>query len=345
MTRWYRTTKGWKVEIKRNKRMKITKSVALVLSSGGAKGYAHIGAIKAIEESGMVITSIAGTSMGALVGGLYAAGKLEQAFNWLKSLDNWEVLKMSDFNNMSTSGLLNGEFIFGHLNELLGDIQIEELPIDFCAIATNLDNGKEVVIRKGSLLEAIRMSISMPVLFTPYRKDGHIYVDGGIVNGLPVNRVARHKGDIVVAIDLDNYGSDSVRLMEEEVTQTLLSEKDAINATGILIKSMMSGKSVLESGLGFATNLIAPALSVLAKTALSSSSGNMFGILLDSFFVSMRQNKIMMRNTMKPEIYININLKGHHTFSFSHADEISDIAYNQVKREIQRLYPQNNNLL
>ena len=131
--------------------------ISLVLSSGGAKGYAHIGAIKAIEESGYIITSIAGTSMGALVGGLYATGKLDEAYEWLKTIDSWEVFKMSDLHNVSMQGLLNGDYIFDRLRGFIGDVLIEDLPIDYCAIATNIDNGNEVVIRKGPLLEAIRM--------------------------------------------------------------------------------------------------------------------------------------------------------------------------------------------
>lgn len=317
--------------------MKVLQSIALVLSSGGAKGYAHIGAIKAIEEAGFQINSIAGTSMGALIGGLYAAGKLDEAYRWLKTVDNWEVYKMADLHNASKSGLLNGEFIFNKLREIIGDIRIEDLPIDYCAIATNLDNGKEVVIRKGSLLEAIRMSISMPVLFSPYKRDGHSYVDGGLVNGLPINRVVRHKGDKVIAIDLDTYGQDSVRCMEDEVRSAFISEQDAITATGSAIVSLLSGKGALDTGLGLATNLAVPILAGYVKNALSSSHGNLFSILLDSFYVSLRQNKLMMRDMMHPDLYVNINVHGYNTFSFSKAQAIVDMGCQQVKAALQSM--------
>lgn len=113
-------------------------NIALVLSSGGAKGYAHIGVIRALEESGARITFIAGTSMGALVGGLYAAGKLDEAYAWLKTIDNWEVFKLADLKNISATGIINGEYIFNELRRLVGDVRIEDLPIPFCAVAANL---------------------------------------------------------------------------------------------------------------------------------------------------------------------------------------------------------------
>lgn len=119
-----------------------TAKIALVLSAGGAKGYAHIGVIRAIEKSGATITSIAGTSMGALVGGLYAAGKLWEAYDWLKTIDNWDVFKLADFKNISQSGLINGEYIFKELHRIVSDVRIEDLPIPFCAVAANLDTGR-----------------------------------------------------------------------------------------------------------------------------------------------------------------------------------------------------------
>lgn len=188
-------------------------SVALVLGAGGAKGYAHIGAIKAIEEAGLKVHAVAGTSMGALVGGLYAAGALERAQKWLQSMNVLEVCLLTDLKNISLRGLIDGEYIMEKLREFVSDVRIEDLPIDYCAVATDLDSGEEVVIRRGSLLEAIRMSISMPVIFAPYQKRGHRYVDGGLVNGLPINRVRRKRGDWVIAIDLDTYGRGSVGAM------------------------------------------------------------------------------------------------------------------------------------
>lgn len=311
-----------------------TYPISLVLSSGGAKGYAHIGAIKAIEESGYIITSIAGTSMGALVGGLYAAGKLDEAYEWLKTINSWEVFKMSDLHNASMQGLLNGDYIFDHLRGFVGDVLIEDLPIDYCAIATNIDNGKEVVIRKGPLLEAIRMSISLPALFAPYKKNGHRYVDGGLTNGLPINRVVRHKGDKVIAIDLDTYGNGSVKDMEEEITSTIFSEKDATRIVTNTVASLARGHSVFDAGLGVAAGLATPLISNFVKNVFSSSDSNLFRILLHSFYIALRQNKIAMRDAMKPDYYINIDLKGNNTFSFTNAEEICNLGYKQVKKAL-----------
>lgn len=308
--------------------------ISLVLSSGGAKGYAHIGAIKAIEESGYIITSIAGTSMGAMVGGLYAAGKLDEAYEWLKTIDSWEVFKMSDLHNVSMQGLLNGDYIFDRLRGFIGDVLIEDLPIDYCAIATNIDNGNEVVIRKGPLLEAIRMSVSMPVLFAPYKKNGHRYVDGGLTNGLPINRVVRHKGDKLIAIDLDTYGTNSVKDMEQEITSTFFSEKEATRVVTNAMLSFTRGHSIFDTGLGVATGLATPLISNFVKNSFSSSGSNLFRIFFNSFYIALRQNKIAMRNAIKPDYYINIDVKGNNTFSFTNAEEIHDLGYRQVKNAL-----------
>lgn len=181
-----------------------SKDVALVLASGGAKGFAHIGAIRALEERGYHITSVAGTSMGALIGGMYATGEWEKARDWFYGLDRQKIWSLLDF-TWSISSLVKGEKLIEAMKEVVPDMNIENLRIPFCAVSTDLKTGEEVVFREGSLYDAIRASISLPVIFTQVANEDQLLVDGGLVNGLPLNRVQRKSGDMLVAVNLDDY--------------------------------------------------------------------------------------------------------------------------------------------
>lgn len=175
--------------------------VALVLSSGGARGYAHIGAIEELRARGYEISSVAGTSMGALVGGLFCTGEGEKVKNWLLQMTRTKVYALSDF-TLSFSHLVKGERIINALNKLVPDRRIETLPISFRAIATDLQQAREVVFDRGSLYAAIRASISIPTYFSPLQTRTMLLVDGGLTNPLPLNRVKRQKGDILVAVNV-----------------------------------------------------------------------------------------------------------------------------------------------
>jgi NTE family protein len=177
------------------------RNVALVLSSGGARGCAHIGAIKALEQNGFNITSIAGTSMGALVGGIYATGQLQLFEDWISSLDMMEVLKLTDF-SISKKGLVKGEKVINKIRQIVPERNIEDLAIPFCAVATDIIQGTETVFTEGDLYEAIRASISIPTVFQPLLLNDHYYVDGGLTNPIPVNRVKRFDDDLLVVVDV-----------------------------------------------------------------------------------------------------------------------------------------------
>lgn len=178
--------------------------VALVLASGGAKGFAHIGAIEALEESGYEITSIAGASMGALIGGIYAAGGLDKVKEWMYDLTDREVFRLVDF-TLSPHALVKGSRLMDALKAIVPDCNIEDLEIPYCAVATDLKEGQEVVFRSGSLYDAIRASISIPMLFRPVEHGDMLLIDGGITNGLPLDRVVRTEGDKLVAVNLEDY--------------------------------------------------------------------------------------------------------------------------------------------
>lgn len=194
------------------------KDVALVLSSGGPRGLAYIGAIEELLSRGYGIHSVAGSSMGSLVGGVYAAGKLEEFKDWFSSLNGWSVFALMDI-SLSKNHFVKGDKIISALKEIVPDVNIENLPIPYCAVATDLCTGEEIVFRKGKLFEAIRASISIPSLFRPVRHDMSLLIDGCMVNCLPLNHVARKDGDMVVAFDTNYMDTAQIRkdMLREQV--------------------------------------------------------------------------------------------------------------------------------
>jgi NTE family protein len=186
-------------------------TVALALGAGGAKGLAHIGAIEELEAQGFQIVAIAGCSMGALIGGIHAMGKLDVYRDWVCSLDKFDVLKLIDWSfSFSGGGLIKGEKIFGTLLDLIGDITIEELPIAFTAVATDIEREREVWLSRGSLFEALRASIAIPTLFRPHTIDGRVLVDGALLNPVPVTPLIRDPADYLIAISIDGPAENRV---------------------------------------------------------------------------------------------------------------------------------------
>lgn len=176
-------------------------TVSLVLGSGGARGYAHIGAIEEIERRGYEIVAISGSSIGALIGGMYAAGKLPDYRDWVKSLTWIKVVRLLDFT--LSKGAIRGDKVFVQLAEILGNPQIQDLPVDYTAVVADLARQKEIWYQKGPLLDAIRASVAVPGLFTPVIRDGRVLVDGGVLNPLPIIPAVASQADLIIAVDLN----------------------------------------------------------------------------------------------------------------------------------------------
>jgi len=176
-------------------------TISLVLGSGGARGLAHIGVIQWLTENGFDIRSISGSSMGALVGGIYAAGKLEVYAEWVLALERMHVLRLLD-PTIGSPGLFKGERIISVLRDLVGDCRIEDLPISFTAVATDLDSGDEVWLREGNLFDAIRASMATPLVFTPFKRGDRLLVDGAVVNPVPIAPTLEDATDLTIAVDL-----------------------------------------------------------------------------------------------------------------------------------------------
>ena len=184
---------------------------------------AHIGAIEELERQGFRITSVAGCSMGSLVGGMFAAGRLHDFKQWMFDLDRSKMWRLTDL-SLSLTHLMKGQRVIDAMKEVVPDVDIEDLSMPYCAVATDWETGREVVFRSGSLYDAIRASISMPAVFSPVRRDGMLLVDGGVINPLPLTHVQRHDGDLLVAVnvsgpDFEGINRKRIEREEEELRQ------------------------------------------------------------------------------------------------------------------------------
>jgi NTE family protein len=177
-------------------------TVSLVLGSGGARGLAHIGVIRALEKAGYDIRTISGSSMGALIGGIHAAGRLDAYEEWVRELEQSDILGLVDW-TFSGGGLIRGRKIIDKLGGLIGRYDIEDLDIDFTAVAVDLDLGREVWLDRGPLFDAIRASIAIPGVFTPHDYRGRTLIDGGILNPVPIAPTLRAMNDRVVVVDVN----------------------------------------------------------------------------------------------------------------------------------------------
>ncbi|MEZ8886179.1 patatin-like phospholipase family protein [Vibrio sp. 10N.222.54.F6] len=222
----------------------MAKTISLVLGSGGARGLVHVGVIRWLIEHGYQIKSISGCSIGALIGGVYAAGKLDEFEEWVTSIDQGDMAMLLDF-SWQSSGMFKGDKIIDTLRGLIGEISIEDLPIPYTAVAANVAEEKEVWLQSGSLFDAIRASISLPLFFTPHVINGEVLIDGGVLNPVPIAPTFSDKTDFTLAV---NLGGEPEMLQKEVIPVSLptkesnLHEKVVhfIDNLGNSVKSKMS---------------------------------------------------------------------------------------------------------
>ena len=266
------------------------RDVALVLSSGGARGLAHIGAIEELEAQGYRITSIAGCSMGALIGGVYATGKLEEFRNWMKTVDRKKMLELTDF-SLSLNHIVKGTRIIEAIMEFVPDVPIEDLPIPYCAVATDWKAGHEVILNKGSLFEAIRASISLPSFYEPIQRDGMILIDGGVTNPIPLNRVERNKGDILVGIDVSGHDYEAQAELQHEINEK---RKRSTSLSQQILNKL------LPDNLDF----------------------NYYTMLSRVSSLMIRQNSILMAKLMKPDVLVDIQMARYGGFDYDKSEKL-----------------------
>lgn len=297
-----------------------SKNVALVLSSGGPRGFAYIGAIEELLDRGYKITSIAGVSAGSLIGGIYAAGGLDAFKEWLFGLDPMDVVTLMDF-SLSRNYLVKGERVIRTIKKKVPEVNIEDLPIPFTAIATDLFTGEEVIFREGPLFEAIRASISIPSMFKPAEYRGRTLVDGGIVNTFPLNRVQRTPGDILVGFNVNQIDISAV--------QEFLDNRAAINkkkSDGNLLGRIQASIQELR--------LIADGRDEHLPV---SANENYFKILQRSFGIMNGALARMGIDLTPPDILVDLPFDTYHgVYGYSHAQEIAQIGRNLMAEALNR---------
>jgi NTE family protein len=216
--------------------------VALALGSGGARGYAHIGVIHELQDRGYQIVGIAGSSMGALVGGLQAAERLDEFADWARSLTQRSILRLLD-PSITAAGVLRAEKILDAVRDILGAATIEELPIPYTAVATDLLAGKSVWLQHGRVDEAIRASIAIPGVIAPHVVDGRLLADGGILDPLPMAPIAAVNADLTIAVSLS--GSETLADAEPEPRPTTEWLNRMLSSTSALLDSP-TARAVLD---------------------------------------------------------------------------------------------------
>lgn len=289
----------------------MSKDVALVLSSGGARGIAHIGVIEELEKSGYRIASIAGTSMGSVVGGMYALGKLEEYKQWLLQVTKMDIIKFLDL-TIGHGGLVKGEKIVQVMNGFIGDAMIEDLKLPYTAVAVDIKRHKEVHFRSGSLMKAIRASISIPTVFLPVNYDHSSLVDGGVLNPLPLDAVSRTPGDMLVAV---NVNSPIAVKPETEVSISRAHEVGYQNARDHLNKRW---SELINRGK--------------RKVSAKPREMGLFDLVSES--INLMQHKMALHSIEKysPEILINLPYKLATIYDFYKAEQLIE-AGRQACRE------------
>jgi len=266
------------------------KDVALVLSSGGARGLAHIGAIEELQSQGYRITSLAGCSMGALIGGVYAAGKLEEFREWMKTVDRRKMLELTDF-SLSLNHLVKGTRIIEAIMEFVPDVLIEDLPIPYCAVATDWKSGREVVFRKGSLFQAIRASISLPSFYEPVRLDGMILIDGGVTNPIPLNRVQRHDGDILIGVDVSGHDYAGEWQLQHD-----------------LVEKRKHSRSLSQQ--------------IINRLIPDNIEFNYYTMLSRVSSIMIRQNSLLMTQLTHPDVLVDIQMSRYSGFDYDKSEKL-----------------------
>ena len=312
-------------------------TIGLALGSGSARGLAHIGVIRAIEDVGIEVDSIAGSSMGALIGAIHAAGKLDEleatflAFDWKKTVSFFDVV-------LPKSGLFDGAKISELVRAHIHADTIEKLPKIFAAVTTDIVSGEEFVIRSGDVIEAVRASISVPGIFTPVRSNGRILVDGGLTNPVPVS-VSRAMGaDIVIAVDL-NHEIIAGKNMKPLLPAGNISHAEA-SSSGMLSRWVrdyrLSMKDIRQKLLAGDDAASAQFKEWISPEPLPS----IFEVLLASINImetSITQTRLRME---QPDVIIRPPL-GHIRFlEFGRAEEIIAIGYEHTQRHLTSLPPQ-----
>lgn len=294
----------------------------MVLGSGGARGLAHIGAIEELEARGYRITSVAGCSMGAMIAGMYAAGQLQDAKEWFLRVDQQVILKMVDL-SISLNSLVKGERVIHELEKVVPDQLIQCLNIPCTIVAADLISADEVVFRSGSLFDAIRASMSIPLFFQPVQRGNKLLIDGGTLNPLPLNRVKRTKGDILVAMNIS--GKDSMQIKKPEPSYFA-----------------KAAELIEQRGIQLSPTLLNLKKRIAQKEEERQENQDLRGMV--NYFsladrmsdMQIQQNTNLMLQLLPPDILATMPQYAYSTFDFDRAEEIIEQGRLLMREAIDR---------
>ena len=291
------------------------KKIGLALGGGSARGVAHIGVIKALEEAKIPIHCIAGTSAGAIAGGVYVGGNLDEFAEELKTMTWQRTLKYFDL-GLFRNGLFNGQKIYQFIDSFLTRKTFSNLPTKFAAVSADIKTGKEMVIQKGKIMEGIRASMALPGIFTPVKKQDFYLADGGLTNPVPINIAYTMGADIVIGVDLNHhFSTDKKKLKNKkaETPKTFLEQ----------IKSKYQNSSWR--------------MRRMMNKWLKSDQPGLFEILNSS--INIMQNEITQKNLIKnpPDILLQLKLGRIGLFDFHQAEWMIEEGYKEMKKQIPKL--------
>lgn len=293
----------------------MTREVSLVLGSGAAKGLAHIGVIRCLKDHDFKIKYISGSSMGALIGGIYAAGELDQYAEWVCALKRNDIIRLLDL-SFSKKSIFKGDRIIEVLNKMIGDHNIEDLPIGFTAVATDLTEQKEIWFTKGSLFKAIRASIAMPMLFSPVVISGKTIVDGGIINPLPIAPTLNNSTELTIAVSLN--GAPEIYKQPKNTTSEDNVEYERKSSYRLAIDKFING--------------------LLPKNTRSSDEDlNVFNVVSQSIDILQNSVTRFKLAAYHPDIVIEVPRNICSKLEFDKAEELISFGYERASEKLKVL--------
>lgn len=312
--------------------------IALALGSGAARGWSHIGVIKALKEMGINVKIVAGTSIGSLVGAGFASGRLDEVEEWVRDMGRWQVFNLLDF-GFSHGGIIQGEKVFGHARERFGSVSIEDLKIVFGAVATDLYTGREVWLREGDIYDAARASCAMPGLLAPCSNNGRWLVDGGLVNPVPVSLSRAMGAEFVIAVHLNSQLNTAAIEQRSRHTAPQIDPEIDVNGDMHEVREQASEhkEAVQEDEEGFFKNFVSTSQDYWdsVKERFSSPSvkaPGMFGVMAGA--IDIMQERITKARIAgdPPDILIQPKLGHIGLLEFERGNEAIDIGYESTMR-------------
>jgi len=302
--------------------------VGLALGSGSARGWAHIGVVQALEESGIRVDCVAGTSIGALVGAVYASGRIDALKEVVLGLDRKQILRLFDI-VFPKSGLIDGRKVADFVRSYVQKGNIEQLPVPFSSVSTDLVTGSEVVDQEGDIIEAVRASISFPGIFTAVIRNGMVLVDGGLVNPVPVSVVRDMGADFVIAVDLNH---DIVGMKMKKIKRD--SAPSAGRGTGQPSAEKVKMLDALSKRVGILDRL---GLAQARKWDAKDPRPNIFEVLLSSISIMETQITAVRLKVDPPDLLIRPNLAHIRFLEFNRAREAITEGYSATRSRLGTL--------